>query len=44
MRVEGGGIDGFFVGMFYRCNGRRWERLEENEADEVGASGEDAEE
>jgi hypothetical protein len=30
--------------MFYWCDGRRWEHLEENEADEVGTPGEDAEE
>jgi hypothetical protein len=44
VRVEGGAIDGFFVAMFYWCDGRRWEHLEENEADEVGTPGEDAEE
>ncbi len=44
MRVEGGVVDEFFVGVLYRCEFRRREDLEDNEAEEVGASGKDAEE
>ena len=44
MRVKGGVVDGFFVGMLYRCEFRRREDLEEKEAEEVGASGKDAKE
>ena len=44
MRVEGGVINDIFVGVLDRCEARRREDLEENEAEEVGASGKEAEE
>lgn len=37
-------VNGIFIGMLYRCDGGRWEHLEENEGGEVGSPGEDAEE
>lgn len=44
MGVEGGVIDDCLVRVLYRCQARRREDLEDNEAEEVGASGEEAEE
>ena len=44
MWVKGGVLDGFFIGMLYRWNCGERQHLEEHEAKEVGASGEDAEE
>ena len=44
MRAEGGVIGDCLVGVLYWCEARRREDLEDDEAEEVGASGEEAEE